>query len=396
MTNILVYFLQVQIILTIKRAILLMQISQVESNKSHLQSRLESLMKDFHDINQQNISNLQTLRASEEKSTVLIQTQQFSNIIQANKFKSIVNESFNSCVEDTSRLESVISKWIYEYDERLVSCMLSMQRIGYEYRKALHAIQSLTKENRAVQASEKHTHEKLSQLENTLNDIQVENKAYKTKLDKLNQERDEMLYKINTSTKAIAMYERDAEDSIQNNMNMLHPTNADTRSYLSMTDEFSKLLEKFELTEKRTLELSSVNAKQYSKLMKELVYYKEENSRVKTLLDRLRIVNMKLIGDIKTANSAGLQASGVNQRFNTLQNDYSLLNEKYSNLANALEQRDETVLEMGKAVMSKEENYLTMVDQYNKFEIEANSKYEVRVYACVYQSYVHSENVEYT
>lgn len=90
----------------------------------------------------------------------------------------------------------------------------------------------------------------------------------------------------------------------------------------SLTEDFSRLTEKFELTEKRALEMSAHGARFYAKTMKGMALLEGENAKLRALIDHFRIVNAKLMGDVYAATSTAGDASGLKQRFDILEQQY--------------------------------------------------------------------------
>ena len=90
----------------------------------------------------------------------------------------------------------------------------------------------------------------------------------------------------------------------------------------SLTEDFTKLTEKFEITEKRALEMSAQGARYFAKTAKGMALLEGENAKLRSLIDHFRIVNSKLMGDVYAANSTLAASSGLQQRHETLETQY--------------------------------------------------------------------------
>jgi hypothetical protein len=99
---------------------------------------------------------------------------------------------------------------------------------------------------------------------------------------------------------------------------VIENTLENTRRYLNETEhlvraregnvaieDFAKLVEKLEISELRAQEASTESAKAFANSSRTIAYLESECTRLKTLIDHFRCVNVKLSDDVKLAHLEG-------------------------------------------------------------------------------------------
>jgi hypothetical protein len=159
------------------------------------------------------------------------------------------------------------------------------------------------------------------------------------------------------------------------------------RSVEYLTDELTKLIEKYDISEKRTHDIIQNNAKQITKYIKEITLYKEDNNKMKILVDHYRLVNNKLINDINIINNNNSNSSSSNVRYNIIYNENLNLISQNKQLMSDMHYRDISNLENNQLLTNKYESQLIEYENNIKSEIEMKQKYEVITYN-IYCKYV--------
>jgi chromosome segregation ATPase len=113
---------------------------------------------------------------------------------------------------------------------------------------------------------------------------------------------------------------------------------------LAFSGDVQKLTERLENAEKRTLELAAENAKLFASDSRGIAYLEAECSHMRGLVDHLRLVNSKLIGDIKFANAQLASAKGTENRLKIAQAQAERYRAQVVELEADSRQRDESYL----------------------------------------------------
>ena len=147
---------------------------------------------------------------------------------------------------------------------------------------------------------------------------------------------------------AVSDYERDIAQ-LQREMSSLKQEHGALTSQLQVSsvqfDEKSGLIEedirtisgRLSLTEKKATELSAQNAKDFAKYTKQISRLSSENVNLKNVIDHLRLVNTKLLCDVRShSNSSSYDTASYQQ---DLLESISKLQQKVASLESDLAQR---------------------------------------------------------
>lgn len=132
--------------------------------------------------------------------------------------------------------------------------------------------------------------------------------ALKTALERavvLEDENQELRYALNAAMQEKVGVERDLEGTRQS----LEETVLLARSRQDNVgvEDFAKLMEKLEAAEIRAKETAAESAQAFADSARTIAYLESELTRVKTLVDHLRCVNVKLQDDLKVAHLEGVK-----------------------------------------------------------------------------------------
>jgi tetrahydromethanopterin S-methyltransferase subunit G len=70
-------------------------------------------------------------------------------------------------------------------------------------------------------------------------------------------------------------------------------------------EDYNQVLERLDEVEKRAVDVSAQAAKEYARSARTIAYLEGQCSRLSVLVDHFRMVNSKLVGDVKAARSEG-------------------------------------------------------------------------------------------
>lgn len=100
-----------------------------------------------------------------------------------------------------------------------------------------------------------------------------------------------------------AIYEAEEESrAAQNALNVHNAQNTSSEGLFISAEEFARLAARLENAELRAEEMATNGAKAFARSARTVAFLEGECSRLRTLGDHFRAVNMKLMGDVKAAH----------------------------------------------------------------------------------------------
>ena len=79
-------------------------------------------------------------------------------------------------------------------------------------------------------------------------------------------------------------------------------------------DDLPRILEKLEVAERRCVDISAERARAFANSARSIAFLEGESARLRQIVDHLRVVNEKLIGDVLLAQNEGIQSKSFEHR----------------------------------------------------------------------------------
>lgn len=134
-----------------------------------------------------------------------------------------------------------------------------------------------------------------------------------------------------------------------------------------LEEEFLSIKQRLSEAELRAEQMSTENARSFAKSARTVAYLEGECTRLKTLLDHQRVVNVKLTGDLKNAHLEGMRCKSLEHRLKLSDQDQASLQKRVDTLESAVQQKEHDLLEALDTAREQEE------ERSERFEIDYNS-----------------------
>lgn len=135
----------------------------------------------------------------------------------------------------------------------------------------------------------------------------------------------------------------------------------------AVQEEVGAIHERLSEAELRAEQMSTESARAFAKSARTIAYLEGECTRLRTLLDHLRVVNAKLNGDLKEAHLEGMRCKSLEHRVKMSEQDEAALRKRIEALEAAVQQKEQELLEALEAAREQEEERL------ERFESEYNA-----------------------
>lgn len=120
-------------------------------------------------------------------------------------------------------------------------------------------------------------------------------------------------------------------------------------------EDFAKLVDKLESAELRAQEAATESVKEFASSARTIAYLESECSRLKSLVDHFRCVNIKLGEDVKEAQVEGVKLHGLEYRLKVLHEDYVALQARLLSTEQSLKDKQQEVLDVLKVSRETDE-----------------------------------------
>lgn len=241
-------------------------------------------------------------------------------------------------------LESTVISLIEKYSARLQNCRKSLSVYSRQASARENIIRDLQDDVADLEEQKKRWAMKREELESSIESSREASRSAEMALERKEMEKNELLHRLESSSR-----HRDLNTSMEFNTSVdIGHSEADgaiVTSAIQTLEELSRLAERVEEAEKRALDMSAQGARQFAKTTKTIAMLESDNYRQKMLVDHLRLVNSKLMGDIKAANAAGLQSNAMSTRFHMLEQELQEYMHKCAHLEAEIEEKDNALLE---------------------------------------------------
>jgi chromosome segregation ATPase len=136
---------------------------------------------------------------------------------------------------------------------------------------------------------------------------------------------------------------------------------------LVVQEEIHTIQQRLSEAEHRAEQMSTESARAFAKSARTIAYLEGEVTRLKTLLDHLRVVNVKLNGDLKNAHLEGMRCKSLEHRVKLSEQDEAALRKRIEALEGQVQQKEHELLEALEAAREQEEERL------ERFETDYNA-----------------------
>lgn len=126
-------------------------------------------------------------------------------------------------------------------------------------------------------------------------------------------------------------------------------------SVMVSNEEASRLADRIEDVERRAVEASAHGAKVYARSARTIAYLEGKISSLSVYVDHLRLVNSKLVGDVKAARIEGSQAKRSEHRLQLAMQEDAAMRAKLASLETLLTDKEEELLRLDGEVRVREQ-----------------------------------------
>lgn len=214
-------------------------------------------------------------------------------------------------------------------------------------------------------------------MNGTENDRRIVEKALKDTQALLEKALDRHDHDAHEKEEAWAKYDA-AQQHVEDLEHMLDDVNAQLAERIDMhnnndaqaqvlEEEFLSIKQRLSEAELRAEQMSTENARSFAKSARTVAYLEGECTRLKTLLDHQRVVNVKLTGDLKNAHLEGMRCKSLEHRLKMSDQDQASLQKRVDALEAAVQQKEHDLLEALDTAREQEE------ERSERFEIDYNS-----------------------
>ena len=123
-------------------------------------------------------------------------------------------------------------------------------------------------------------------------------------------------------------------------------------------EEVHNIKQRLSEAELQAEQMSSESARAFAKSARTIAYLEGECTRLKTLLDHLRVVNAKLNGDLKTAHLESMRCKSLEHRAKLSEQDQAALQKRITALESTVQHKEQELLEGLERCREQEEERL--------------------------------------
>lgn len=276
-------------------------------------------------------------------------------------------------LQQMKSLEGSVLSLVEKHAERLQVCRQSLAACSRQASIQDGTIRDLKSDLEELEGQRKRWGVKREELELSLERSKEATRSAEMALERKDMEKAELLHRLESNSRHLNS-SMDMNRSVEVNRSVeMGQSAADApivTSAIRTLEEITRLAERVDEAEARALEMSAQSARQFAKATKAITMQESEIARQKSLIDHLRLVNAKLMGDIKAANTAGLQSNAMATRFHMIEQELQSYMHRCAALETEMEEKDNALLEV------VEESQI-MEDRRNKsFEEDIKSEQE--------------------
>lgn len=251
-----------------------------------------------------------------------------------------------------SKLQEHVTRTIDEYNNRMDNIYINSQHLVFAITRRLDEKQQIIDE---LQVGKNALMDAKAGLESTVSDYERDIAQLQHQVSSLKQEHGALTSQLQLST-----------------------VQFDEKSGI-IEEDIRSISERLSLTEKKATELSAQNAKDFAKYTKQISRLSSENVNLKNVIDHLRLVNTKLLCDVRSHSSSSYDAASFQQ---DLLESISKLEQKVASLENDLAQRKQ---EMRQVMEQHELAELEREKQFDaELQIEISRYRELQACICIH------------
>lgn len=221
-------------------------------------------------------------------------------------------------------LQSAVEERSEEFNQRLEVLTQKLHRLSVFHTQKGFQLENTHLDMNSLRNEIQSLHTQCHELENALKMSQQRSVHFESLCDKKELEISDLKYKLESLG---------TQEPVQ--------TTSDSLDLVRFT-------ERFEVLERRAIEMSSQGAKQFARAAKGMALLEAENFQLKSLVDHFRLVNAKLLGDIKIASSAN-QENAMFMRYQMLENELNAAIQRSSLLEAEIRDKDLQLLKVVQA-----------------------------------------------
>eukprot|EP01038_Epipyxis_sp_PR26KG_P008401 gene8401-11359_t len=120
--------------------------------------------------------------------------------------------------------------------------------------------------------------------------------------------------------------------------------NSMEQSIMIQPEEYDHLIQRLNDAEKRAIIMSTEGAKSFARSTRTIAFLEGECTRLKTLIDHFRIINMKLTNDLKISNNNSMKCAAYEHRIKFVLEDNSSLKEQITSFESLLAKKESELL----------------------------------------------------
>ena len=266
-------------------------------------------------------------------------------------------------LEQMKFLEASVGRLVQKYAERLLTCNSKLDTLSRDTSRRASTLRDIKRDLSDAEAENHQLKSKVNELELLLERSREATRTAEMALERKEFEKGELIHRLQSASRGLVA----GGDTVDRRVVAVDDRDVSfeddaSRSAVSVIEEFSKLAERFEVTEKRAIEMSAQSARSFAKTAKGMALLQSENSQLQALVDHLRLVNAKLMGDIKVASAAGLQSNTLMTRFRMLEQELQSYMKRCAALETEVEEKENALIE------SVEESHLLEEQRVSSFE----------------------------
>jgi chromosome segregation ATPase len=351
---------------------------EVEEDNHNLRLALHELESEVSHC-KEIIEELQHERSSSEEETVSFQTASrfiheevlFMRERYETQLSSLHHSVEESCDQYSSRLAVLV--------KNLTRLSQAQARQGFLLENSRVDLEVLHEENQSLRAQ-------VGRLERALESSQQNSLHFESLAQKIELEKSDLKYKLENLESSLEDTPHGQRESDYNG-HVKGVTSSKNNSFLqngnassggsggsNVSHELFLLTERFDQLEKRAVEMSSQGAKQFARAAKGIALLESENFQLKSLVDHFRLVNAKLLGDIRLASSSsGHQeenSAAVIVRYQLLEHELHLSLERVTSLEAEIQDKDRQLLKVLESSQLEDERRTENFEEELRFEKE--------------------------
>jgi chromosome segregation ATPase len=354
-------------------------IEELESELSHCKEIIENLQ---HDSEEETVSFKSASRFIQDEA--LFMQERYET--QLSSLRHSVEES----CEDYSHRLTVLLK-------NLTRLSHAHARGGFQLDDARVDLEVLQNENQSLRAQ-------ATRLESALKTSQQSCLHFESLVEKIELERSDLKYKLMTLEEGLddtarggggrggggekARHEHESTPAaavLEGGGGVVSSSSSKTNgvhhSGSNLNHDLFLLTERFDQLEKRAVEMSTQGAKQFARSAKGMALLESENFQLKSLVDHFRLVNAKLLGDIRVASTMSQEENSVIVRYQLLEQELQLSHERVTVLETEIQDKDHQLLKMLESSHLEDERRTENFEEELRFEKERSMSLQEQIHS---------------